>query len=53
MRTILISVAILRMCGPMLAQQRNSLQPSRRRYVLTSSEEEGSACSQTSIVHHW
>ena len=53
MRTILISVAILRMCGPMLAQQRNSLQPSRRRYVLTSSGGRGSVPRQTSIVHHW
>lgn len=23
------------------------------RYVLTSSGEEGTACSQTSIMHHW
>ncbi len=29
-----------------------SNQPSRR-YVLTSFEEESSACSQTSIMHHW
>jgi len=29
------------------------LQPARRRYVLTSSEQGSSACSQTSIMHHW
>ncbi len=29
------------------------LQPARRRYVLTTSEQGSSACSQTSIMHHW
>jgi hypothetical protein len=29
------------------------LQPARRRYGLTSSEQESSACCQTSIIHHW
>jgi len=27
--------------------------PPTERYVLTSSGEEGTACSQTSIMHHW